>query len=133
MTAVAASASSRGAKGSRGPQTARAARSVTAERRKKRSGGIGRRGSGWQSGALTLPAGAPVAIAISRQPDAEVAALPPRLIRQRDERLSALCRDLSRAWRQWRFLAPWLVQVLSAFNLSAIRLHGDRASAERFP
>jgi len=77
---------------------------------------------------LTLPADAPFAIAISRQFDAEAAALPPRLIRQRDERLSALFKDLSRAGCQWRFLAPWLVQALSA-----ISLHGDRASAVRFP
>ncbi len=39
--------------------------------------------------------------------------------------------DLSRAWRQWRFLAPWIALVLSAFIQTAIRTQAEIAPAQR--
>lgn len=42
-----------------------------------------------------------------------------------------MLRDLSRAWRQWRFLTPWLALVLSAFILTAIRTQAQIAPAQR--
>ncbi len=42
-----------------------------------------------------------------------------------------MLRDLSRAWRQWRFLTPWLGLVLSAFILTAIRTQAQIAPAQR--